>query len=240
MNNRILIFALFLLISFISRVMAYTICLRNGRSLEGLIEKEDDKSVELNIGIGIVKFRREEIKEIYRSIPSEDAIRRTWETQKERTEEIRLRRQQEFEEAKRKKELKPKEVNFSPRDNGQAMVVNALLNKKVNASLVLDTGASCVVLSDRIAKKLGIETTKRKNKDIIKVQVADGRKVDAMYIVLDSINVEGVEVRGVETIVFLDSYADIEDGVLGMSFLNNFIFQVNTIDKKIILKKREE
>ena len=46
---------------------ADTVNLKNGGSVSGIIEKEDDKSVEVNTGFGTVTFKRREIKNIERS-----------------------------------------------------------------------------------------------------------------------------------------------------------------------------
>ena len=116
-------------------------------------------------------------------------------------------------------------------------MVNALLNKKVEAKLLLDTGASTVLLTKRLAEKLGIKTN-GENKNKGKVRLADGREVDGMYMRLDSVNVQGVEAKDVGTVVLLEhTKTNSHDGLLGMSFLSKFNFQIDTVNKKIILEK---
>lgn len=216
---------------------ADTVHLKNGRSIEGLVEKEDEETVVLNVGFGTVKFKKTEIENIEKSKPGEtEAIEKEWQTREKMETEKRQKRQQELEEARRKKELEPKEVGFS--DKGNRIVVSALINNKVNASLLLDTGASIVMLSESIAKQLKINT-KVAQKDIMDVQVADGRKVKAVYVVLDSLSVQGVEAKNVDASILLDAEENIEDGLLGMSFLNKFNFQIDSVNKKLILKKPE-
>ena len=235
MFSKILAIIVFSLAGFISPARADTIYLRNGRNIEGLIIKENDQSVELNVGFGTVKFNREEIKSIYKSKQDEVVVmRQEWQRHKESEQRKKLKREQEAEEARRSKVLEPKEVEFS-QASGQ-IIVNALLNKKVNALLILDTGASLVLLSSRIAKKLGIKTH-RAEKDMVQVKLADGSKIDARYIILDSVSVQGIEANDVGAVVLSsDAKMDIQDGLLGMSFLSKFNFQIDTENKKLFLE----
>ncbi|MFC1620679.1 TIGR02281 family clan AA aspartic protease [Candidatus Omnitrophota bacterium] len=238
MNLKILIFISFLFFGLISESIADTVYLKNGRNMDGLIKKENEKIVELDVGFGTIKFSKHEIDSIKRSDPVESgAIRKEWERRKKTEEEERVKREHELEEANRREEFEPKEVEFSNRKDH--IIVEAMLNEKVKASLLLDTGASTLVLSSPIAKKLGIKTRSSNDKNMVEVQVADGRKIDARYIILDSVRVQDIEARDVGAIVLLDAEDSIEDGLLGMSFLNRFNFQIDTVDKKLILQKRE-
>lgn len=222
MKNKIPIFILLFLLSFVSEASPDTIHLKNGRKMEGLIKKETEDSVWLDLGIGSVKFRWEQIEKIDRSSPDDAArIRQKW--------------RGETKVAEKKRE--PKEVDFSKK-RGRMIMVEALLNNKVKASLMVDTGASCVKISRRIAEELGIKITGAKER-MIRFQVADGRLVDAEYIVLDSVNVQGVKLRNVGAAVTLSPEGDTEDGLLGMSFLKNFKFQIDNVSKKLTLEERK-
>ena len=232
-----LVFIISLVLALGSEARADTINLKNGRSIEGLIRKEDEDNVVLDVGFGTVKFRKEEIRSINRSADDEtELIRREWQEAKNLEEKKRLEREQKSELIRQEKEFEPKEVSFSP-DNGH-IAVGALLNKEINASLVLDTGASVVLLSQRIAERLGRKILNKGQ--AVKVQMADGRQVEAKYIILDSVSVEGLEAKDVGAVVLADnSNMDIQDGLLGMSFLNRFNFQIDTLNKKLILKKQK-
>jgi clan AA aspartic protease (TIGR02281 family) len=101
----------------------------------------------------------------------------------------------------------------------------------------LDTGASLVMLSKDVAKKIGINLDKVKPD--MKVIMADGRQANAKQIILDSIRVENVEAEKVEAAVLLDQTGELGfgDGLLGMSFLKKFNFKIDQKDKKLILEK---
>ncbi len=223
---------LFLLI-FTVRVEADTVYLKNGRSVEGLIKSESRDSLELDIGFGTIGFSRKEIEKIYRSKPEEiDAIRQKWVKDK-------IKRETRMKDERRKIELQPKQVEVS-RESGH-IFVDAKLNKKVDAHLLMDTGASMIMLTKDMAERLGIKTDSGSAKDIIQLQVADGRKVNGKVVVLDSVNVQGVEVKNVEAAVLFEDIGDttFKDGLLGMSFLNRFNFKVDYKSGKLTLEKTE-
>jgi len=220
---------LFLFI-FILESDADTIYLKNGRSIEGIIKSEDEDSIKLDIGIGTVGFKKSEIERITRSSEDEsEQLRQNWERRRQETE-------RKLEEEAKMREQQPKRVEVS-QEKGH-IFVNALLNKKVSVQLLMDTGASAIVLTHKIGEQLGINTDNRK-KDIVKLQLADGRKIDAKYISLKSVTVQGVEATNVDAAVLLDDVGDnnFKDGVLGMSFLNKFNFKVDQNNKQLILEK---
>jgi len=117
-------------------------------------------------------------------------------------------------------------------------MVDALLNEKVKASLLLDTGASTILLSNETAKKLKIKTDKVA-KDNVLVRLANGQKVEAKYVILDSVKLKDVEAKNVGAVVLSETIEmQAHDGLLGMSFLNNFNFEIDTSNKRLILQKK--
>jgi clan AA aspartic protease (TIGR02281 family) len=220
MKTKIFIFTLFFLASFILEAKADTVYLKNGRSIKGLIKKETQECVWLDLGIGTIKFGLQEIDRIERSSLEEaDRIRQEWQRENILVE----------------KEVGPREVGFSKR--GGHIFVNALLNNKVNARLVLDTGAPNVLLSGHITKELGIKTQGLKTRTTAVAGVPDLRVVDA---VLDTIKVEGVEAKDIDVALSLEEIPRLDaDGLLGMSFLKRFKFQIDSVNKKLILEEKK-
>lgn len=214
-----------LLFTFFSLAFADTIYLKNGRSLEGFIIRQDSGSVDLDVGIGVVKFEESEIERIVKSTSDESlTLRKNWEDNKIRAEKLRL-----------EKERAPKDINLVEIHGN--IIVNVLLNQKAAVGLFLDTGASLTVISETVAKSAGIDLEKEKN--IVRLKVADGRLVDAKLIVLKSIRVESSGAENVEAAVIPDQLAStgVGNGVLGMSFLKRFNFKVDYSNKKLILEK---
>jgi clan AA aspartic protease (TIGR02281 family) len=232
MRSTKLILLLFLILHFSAFVEAFadTLYLKNGRSVTGLIKREDEKKVEIEICQGgSAEFNRNEIQKIERT-PSEESvqIREAWEQEKKRLRE-RLEKQ------KAEEALRPKGVAFS--QEGESIKVNVTLNKNVNATFMLDTGASFVALRKPIAEKLGINLANIKPD--IKIGVADGRQIEAKQVILESIKVENFEANNVEAAVILDESKDYSfgDGLLGMSFLKKFNFKIDHKEKRLILER---
>lgn len=219
---------LFLFIIF-SQAFADTIKLKNGRTVEGIIKEEDAEIVVLEVSAGSVKFMKNEIAGISKSSAKDlDSMRDRWQRNKLELKD-RLAKQKMLEESK------PRKAVFS--HDARGMAIGVTLNNKVESELVLDTGASLVLITRGIAKKLGIDLDKLKPD--MKVLVADGRSVDAAYIVLNSVRVENSEVRNVAASVLMEENNDLGfgDGLLGMSFLKNFNFKIDLKEKKLILEK---
>ncbi len=117
---------------------------------------------------------------------------------------------------------------------GPNILVEAVINDLVKANLVVDTGASLVVISNRVADNLGLQI----NEDLaMSVILADGRSVDANPAVLKSIKVGDVEVKDVQAAVLEYQESVAEDGLLGMSFLENFIVKIDPKRGKLILEE---
>ncbi|MBN1913743.1 MAG: retroviral-like aspartic protease family protein [Candidatus Omnitrophica bacterium] len=226
MLTRSIILSLFYFI-FVFCARADVLYLKNGRSIEGLVRREDTREIELNIGFGTVMFPMEEIASISRSSDEEaQNIRQQWQAQKNKAEEERA-----------KKERAPKGIDLHKGKN--YLGVDVLLNNRVGASLVIDTGASLVVLLHKTAEKLGLVFGEREKK--LQMQLVDGRKIDARYIILDSIKIQDMEAREVEAAVLLEDIDDpsLNDGLLGMSFFKKFNFKIDQKNKKLILEKIE-
>lgn len=229
MRKEAILLVLVYVFIFYATLNADTVYLKNGRRIEGIIKNEDNEIIDLEVSGGSIKFRKGEIEKIEKSSPRDsNALRQKWERQKQETQDKILKQQLE-------EERKPRKVGFS--QDTQRIILNVTLNKKVEASLVLDTGASHVMLRKNIAEKLGIDLDSVKPDTI--AELADGSKVNAKRIILESIKVENVEASNVEASILLDDVgvSDFSDGLLGMSFLKRFNFKVDQKDKKLILEK---
>ncbi len=208
---------------------ADTLYLKNGRNAEGIIIRDDAGYVELRVcSAGSVKFRMSEISRIERASAWENSLmQQEWEKKKEKTD-------QDIKRLRLEEERKPREIEFSK--GGQVISLNATINGKIEARLVLDTGATVVMLSRKIAGELGIDL--EKVKPDMKIQVADGRQVNAKHVLLESIKVQGTKEVNVDAAVLMEEVSGIDaDGLLGMSFLKRFNFKVNYAEQKLILEK---
>lgn len=119
-----------------------------------------------------------------------------------------------------------REVELS--GSSHAFYVDVLINQTEMVRLHLDTGASTILLPRHVFEKLNI----RSHEDTF-MTVADGRRVPGKLFTLDSVNVQGVVAKNVMAMT-----SDAAVGLLGMSYLNQFSFEIRTADKKLILKPK--
>lgn len=116
------------------------------------------------------------------------------------------------------------------RRQGEHLIVDATFNGKASAPLLVDTGASQTVISPRLAGELGLEGGQP-----VETFVADGRKVQGRLIVLDSLAVGEARVEKTPVVV-LAAPGPGAEGLLGMSFLKNFMFQLDMPNNRLILE----
>lgn len=114
---------------------------------------------------------------------------------------------------------------------GGHYVVEVLLNGSVPAELIVDTGATMVVLSDRIGKRLGVHQDPNLPK--IELSTAGGR-MEAPLFVLDSLKIGDAEVFNLEASTNPNMGA--MDGLLGMTFLSEFKVEMDRENAAMILK----
>ncbi len=98
-------------------------------------------------------------------------------------------------------------------------------NRKVEATLLLDTGASVTVLHRNIADQLRIRDEDTKKHE---VTVAGGAKLSAGFITINSIEVGPVTKKD-SLVSIIESTGEEPrfDGLLGMSFLRNVQYHIN-------------
>jgi len=112
------------------------------------------------------------------------------------------------------------------------LYVDTILNRRLKTSLVLDTGCSETQISSDIARKPGINT---RGADKVLCQLADGRTVEGRSVNIREVRLGRAKVSNVSAVVLSE-----EDGtgLLGMSFLDNFIFKIDSEKKELVLQKR--
>jgi clan AA aspartic protease (TIGR02281 family) len=113
--------------------------------------------------------------------------------------------------------------------DGNAMLVEAVVGGTVPARLLLDTGAEFTVLSTAAARRLALNLS---NAAVIPLRSASGIFFAPMLKV-PSIAVGEATVADVEVIVH-DATPGL-DGLLGMSFLDNFLVTISTSTERLVL-----
>ena len=74
----------------------------------------------------------------------------------------------------------------------------------------------------------------------VQCTLADGSVTSAWSIRLDELRIGRVRVRNVHALVLDSTHSLDSDGLLGMSFLNNFLFQIDTEKDQLILRQKQD
>jgi clan AA aspartic protease (TIGR02281 family) len=211
---------------------ADTVYLKNGRLMKGVITKEKEEYVELDIGIGAVKFYRNQIdRVVYSSESDKKALEQSWESES-------LKKKVELAQQDKRTDDFRKEIKTNRL--GDHLLVNVLLNGNTKANLLVDTGASNVILSLQKAQELGLGI-KKEDKADAKMKLADGTEAEVKLCDLKSVNVDGVEVENVHAAVLLnEGFFKEFDGLLGMTYLKSFKFQINLEQNLLILQNLQD
>ncbi len=117
---------------------------------------------------------------------------------------------------------------------GNSLLVDTTLNRRVMSRMILDTGCTDTQISSKVASRMGIPPAAGRKTSCT---VADGRRVSCREVVIRELRVGGVRVNNVRAVI-LDTNSLEYDGLLGMSFLNNFIFRVDSEKGELILERR--
>src|SRR3989338_3261462 len=187
-------------------VSADTVYFKDGRVWTGLIQGEDAERIELDLGFDTARLEKDKIARIRRSGGKESNALRKELDQRKRDAVKKLASRGSM----------PKTVRLYEDGNGH-WFVKARLNGRYDAELLLDTGASTVVLSKALAKKMGLKKTP--SSEIVELKVADGRTSEGVYTLLPEVEVEGARATKVPAVFATGNFKDVyfRDGLLGMS-----------------------
>ncbi len=119
---------------------------------------------------------------------------------------------------------------------GTSFYVRVTFNGKVPARLLLDTGASAMQVSRAMSKKLKLKTS---GAQVVPVMLAGGGYVRGRAVDISEVAVGEAKVHNVKAIVLDQDNLKLADGLLGMTFLENFIFSMDTKKGELILEKRK-
>jgi len=114
--------------------------------------------------------------------------------------------------------------------NGKSWIVSATLNGSVSGLFLLDTGASYCVISPTVARRLGLRATGEQTT----LATANGL-VHAPLVTIRYFDLGSNRARDVRTVVH-DSVRPPLDGIVGLSYLNNFSYVVDA--KQRVLRLR--
>ena len=119
--------------------------------------------------------------------------------------------------------------------DGKSYFVRLKLNNAVSGRFMLDTGASAMQVSGAMARKLKLQARRAQT---VPVKLASGGYVRGHLVDIHEVAIGPAKVLHVTAIVLDRDNMGMSDGLLGMSFLENFIFSIDTKKGELILEKR--
>ena len=119
---------------------------------------------------------------------------------------------------------------------GKSFFVRLKLNSNMSGRFLLDTGASALQISRAMLKKLKLKEERAKT---VPVMLAGGGYVRGHLVEINEVAIGEAKVHRVKAIVLDQDNLGVSDGLLGMSFLENFIFSIDTKKGELILEKRK-
>lgn len=119
---------------------------------------------------------------------------------------------------------------------GNSLIVEVTIDDKVTCVMAVDTGAELVHIAKNVTDRLGIDLSKEREGQFT---LADGRTVKEKVVTLKSVKVGSSKVEGVIASVSENPPGAGIDGLLGMSFLDNFAVRVDSANNRLILETIE-
>lgn len=138
--------------------------------------------------------------------------------------------------AKLEKTLKKDSISLA--ESSGNLIAEVRINGKLNCVMIVDTGASVVTITRDAAIKLGLGTGDERDK--IEATLADGSKVKAEAVILSTVEVGESKAKNVLAAIMDKPPAPGVDGLLGLSFLENFGVKIDSANKKLILESIAE
>ena len=119
------------------------------------------------------------------------------------------------------------------KDSNAIIVPKVLVNNKLNANFILDTGATYTSISRNTANKLGLDLKKC---DFVALKTANGI-IKVPRITLKTVDIGGLVANDVVVTVHDLPAAKNVTGLLGLSFLEKFTVTIDRKNNKVIIEK---
>ncbi|MEB3244540.1 MAG: retropepsin-like aspartic protease [Vampirovibrionales bacterium] len=116
--------------------------------------------------------------------------------------------------------------------SSKAMLVNAVLNAKLEQTFIFDTGATYTAISRKAAQALGLDLT---HTDLVTITTANGR-IAVPKIRLKTLNVNGVLLQDVDVTVLDFPEGSGYGGLLGLSVIRRFHVTIDPQANTLVLK----
>lgn len=127
-------------------------------------------------------------------------------------------------------------VSVPLKNNRNALMVDAILtqgNSKAIGTFIIDTGATYTSISQEMAEQMGLDL---KNCDRVYITTANGR-IEVPKVTLEKLSVNGLEAHNVEATVIQVRHGSSFSGLLGLSFIRQFVLTIDPQGGHLIFQK---
>lgn len=116
---------------------------------------------------------------------------------------------------------------------GLRLAVKTVINGQNEAELIIDTGSSFTIISEKTARRLRLHDLGGAPRFPVSTVAGEAW---LRLVVFESVNIGGAMARNVEGAVSPHLGKDV-DGVIGLSFLNDFVYKIDGRKKELTLKR---
>ncbi len=126
-----------------------------------------------------------------------------------------------------------KGINVPLKPHNNALMVEASLNDRAVGTFIVDTGATYTSISRELYEELGPENMTQIG--TVRITTANGR-IEVPKILIDRININGLEARNVEATVIDVRKSSSFSGLLGLSFLRQFKLTIDPTEGRLVFQ----
>lgn len=124
------------------------------------------------------------------------------------------------------------------KSNRNALMVDGLIlndqaGRRAYGTFIIDTGATYTSISREMAEKLGLDLERCEH---VRITTANGR-IEVPKVVIDRLSVNGLEARNVEATVIDVRKGSSFHGLLGLSFIRQFVLTIDPGANHLIFQK---
>ena len=121
--------------------------------------------------------------------------------------------------------------------SSRRIILPVTFNGHITVPMLMDTGAPGMYISNNLAKELGIIGDEDSE---LKVMIGGiGGKTPAIFTIIDSISVGGIENRFIPTYVSETIFQNFE-GLIGMDFMANYSVSIDTRNRVVVFEERPQ
>jgi hypothetical protein len=136
---------------------------------------------------------------------------------------------------KEDKPLKKYEVAYTPYEgSAKRVIVSVKFNNSVTAPMAIDTGAPGTMISDSLAKKLGL-FDEGQGRLVVEARGIGG-STQAIRSIIDTIQVGEAKGHFIPTVI-TSKMSDSFEGLLGMDFVSNYSITINSKRKVVVFEE---